>query len=225
VSDGLRTVQGELTDISVGGCRVLADEAFPVDTDCRLAFTLPDGTHIDGVSIAVCNCARYGSRHSLGCTFSDRDELAWNDIEFYVATTLTRVRGEAPGAASILILDAQPRSIHAARTMLEREGYDVATTQSAVDAFFMLRMHAPDLFLVNQAIPDMDAATLCATLRASRRFEALPIVIYGGNPAKAQPVLDAGANEYVEDLMPTPELRERIERYTDSENPPQAAAG
>ncbi len=225
ISDGTRTVLGELADMSVGGCRILADAPMPVDSDCKLTCTLPDGASIEGLSIAVCNCARSGSRHTLGCTFSDRDEMAWHDVEFYVATTLTRLRGEASDKSSVLILDADPKQIQTTRQMLDRAGYETAVTQSAVDAFFMLRMNSPEVLLFNQMLPDMDAATFCATLRASRRFEDLPIVVYGGDAASAQPAMDAGANEYLEALRPTPELADLVSRYADAPKTPQAAAG
>jgi len=225
LSDGTQTVAGELADMSIGGCRILADAPFPVDSDCKLSCTLPDGASIDGLSIAVCNCTRSGSRHTLGCTFSDRDEMAWHDVEFYVATTLTRLRGEAPAKASVLILDSNPRQIQTARHMLERTGYDIAVTQSAVDAFFMLRMHSPEILMINHAVPDMDAATFCATLRASRRFEELPIVVYGGDQSQVQATLDAGASEHLAALTSSPETADLIARYAEQPEPPQAAIG
>ena len=46
-----------------------------------------------------------------------------------------------------------------------------------------------------------------------------------GRAISTQPALDAGAHGFVPELAPTPELRECIERYTGSENPPQAAMG
>jgi len=215
ISNGTETISGELADLSVGGCRILADAPLPVDSDCRLSCTLPDGASINGLSIAICNCTRSGKRYTLGCTFSDRDEMAWHDVEFYVATTLTRLRGEASGNSSVLILESDPRRIQTTRHMLERAGYDIAVTQSAVDAFFMLRMNSPELLLLNQVVPDMDAKTLCTTLRASRRFEELPIVVYGGERADAQAALDAGANDHVAELSPSPELNDLIKRYAD----------
>lgn len=225
ISDSTRTVLGELADMSSGGCRILVDAPFPVDSDCKLTCTLPDGTNIDGLSIAICNCAQLGSRHTMGCTFIDRDEMAWHDVEFYVATTLTRLRGEAPDKSSVLIVDSDPKQIQTTRHMLERSGYDVAVTQSAVDAFFMLRMHSPKVLLVNLAVPDMNVETFCATLRASRRFEDLPIVVYGGKRSDAQAVLDAGVNAHVAALTPSTEIADLISRYADRPEPRQAATG
>ncbi len=225
IRNGSEIVGGELADMSVGGCRILADAALPVDSDCSLTCTLPDGADVENLSIAICNCTRSGSRYTLGCTFSDRDEMAWHDVEFYVATTLTRLRGEASDKASVLILDADPKQIQTSRQMLERAGYEIAVTQSAVDAFFMLRMNSPEILLFNQMLPDMEAATFCATLRATRRFEDLPIVVYGGDRSEAQGALDAGANDHVDALAPTPEMTDLISRYADAPKTPQAANG
>lgn len=225
ISDGEQTVLGELSDMSVGGCRILSDKPFPADSDCSLTCTLPDGASIVGLSIAVCNCTRTGTRHTLGCTFSDRDEMAWHDVEFYVATTLTRLRGQAPDKASVLILDPDPKQIQTTRHMLERAGYDISVTQSAVDAFFMLRMHSPEILLFNHALPDMEASTLCSTLRASRRFEDLPVVVYGCERADAQAALDAGANDHVATLTSSPEVADLVSRYIAESKPPQAATG
>jgi CheY-like chemotaxis protein len=223
ISDGSQTITGELADMSVGGCRILSDAALPVDSDCKLSCTLPDGADISGLSIAICNCTRSGKRYTLGCTFSDRDEMAWHDVEFYVATTLTRLRGESSDNSSVLILESDPQKIQTTRHMLERAGYDIAITQSAVDAFFMLRMNSPELLLVNQVVPDMDVATFCTTMRSSRRFEELPMIVYGGEQSNAQAALDAGANHHVAELSPTPELIDLVKRYANKEETQRSA--
>jgi CheY-like chemotaxis protein len=85
------------------------------------------------------------------------------------------------------------------RVILEGAGYDVMTAVDGSDGAARLTGDPVDLVLSDVEMPGMDGFTLTRTLRRTRGWENVPVVIMTsrGDEADKRAGLDAGANAYL----------------------------
>jgi CheY-like chemotaxis protein len=85
------------------------------------------------------------------------------------------------------------------RVILEGAGYEVVTAVDGLDGASRLRQDPVDLVLSDVEMPGMDGFTLTRTLRATRGWEDVPVVIMTsrGDVADQRAGLDAGASAYL----------------------------
>ncbi len=128
-----------------------------------------------------------------------------------VAAGLGRVQGSAvaslqddSGQSSaaprrILVVDDSITTRTLEQSVLEAAGYDVITAVDGDDGWRLLQERGADLVLTDVEMPRMDGFTLCETIRASKRFAQLPVIIVTSLEAPEQRTrgLDAGADAYV----------------------------
>jgi len=85
------------------------------------------------------------------------------------------------------------------RTILEGAGYDVVTAVDGLDGAGRLQQTPVDLVLSDVEMPGMDGFTLTRTIRRTRGWENVPVVIMTsrGDDADKRAGLDAGADAYL----------------------------
>jgi CheY-like chemotaxis protein len=85
------------------------------------------------------------------------------------------------------------------RVILEGAGYDVLTAVDGLDGAARLSQDPVDLVVSDVEMPGMDGFTLTRTLRRTRGWEDVPVVIMTsrGDPADQRAGLDAGASAYL----------------------------
>ncbi|MGH8894131.1 MAG: hybrid sensor histidine kinase/response regulator [Actinomycetes bacterium] len=85
------------------------------------------------------------------------------------------------------------------RVILEAAGYDVVTAVDGLDGAARLGQDPVDLVLSDVEMPGMDGFTLTRTLRRTRGWEDVPVVIMTsrGDEADQRAGLDAGASAYL----------------------------
>ena len=85
------------------------------------------------------------------------------------------------------------------RVILEGAGYDVVTAVDGSDGAARLTGDPVDLVLSDVEMPGMDGFTLTRTIRRTRGWENVPVVIMTsrGDEADKRAGLDAGANAYL----------------------------
>ncbi len=85
----------------------------------------------------------------------------------------------------ILVIDDNLASSKLAENVLEQHfnGGDVLVAQRAVDAFDRFNIAQPDLILLNDALPDLDAETICYRLLNDPATAKVPVVLMAGDGA------------------------------------------
>lgn len=91
-----------------------------------------------------------------------------------------------PGFAyRLLVVDDDPRLLHASRLILEEKGYEVRAADDGFQALVELRRAAPDLIVSDLKMPNMSGFELLSVVR--RRFPHIPVIAlsgeYDGTPA------------------------------------------
>lgn len=101
--------------------------------------------------------------------------------------------------ARVLIVEDSVGVRELQRTILEGAGYEVVTAVDGLDGASHLALEPVDLVLSDVEMPGMDGFTLTRTLRGTRGWEDVPVVIMTsrGDEADQRAGLDAGASAYL----------------------------
>jgi CheY-like chemotaxis protein len=103
------------------------------------------------------------------------------------------------GRPRVLVVEDSVGVRELQRVILEGAGYDVTTAVDGLDGASRLRDEPVDLVLSDVEMPGMDGFTLTRTIRATRGWEDVPVVIMTsrGDEADQRAGLDAGASAYL----------------------------
>ncbi len=103
------------------------------------------------------------------------------------------------GRARVLVVEDSIGVRELQRTILESAGYDVVTAVDGLDGASRLQSSPVDLVLSDVEMPGMDGFTLTRTIRKTRGWENVPVVIMTsrGDDADKRAGMDAGADAYL----------------------------
>jgi chemotaxis protein histidine kinase CheA len=103
------------------------------------------------------------------------------------------------GRPTVLVVEDSIGVRELQRVILEGAGYQVVTAVDGLDGAARLKEEPVDLVLSDVEMPGMDGFTLTRTLRATRGWEDVPVVIMTsrGDEADQRAGLDAGASAYL----------------------------
>jgi len=110
-----------------------------------------------------------------------------------------REQAEGHGRARVLVVEDSLGVRELQRSILEGAGYDVVTAVDGLDGAARLQGGPVDLVLSDVEMPGMDGFTLTRTIRRTRGWENVPVVIMTsrGDDADKRAGLDAGADAYL----------------------------
>ncbi|HYJ76917.1 MAG TPA: response regulator, partial [Actinomycetes bacterium] len=121
-----------------------------------------------------------------------------------VAALATRQAAQLPGQRAgarprVLVVEDSVGVRELQRVILEGAGYEVLTAVDGTDGAARLTDDPVDLVLSDVEMPGMDGFTLTRTLRRTRGWEDVPVVIMTsrGDAADQRAGLDAGASAYL----------------------------
>jgi DNA-binding response OmpR family regulator len=99
----------------------------------------------------------------------------------------------------ILVVDDDEKHLQTTREILEFEGFDVVTHNSAFRTTEMVKQVSPDLVLLDVNMPGLSGDRLCSLLRANSVGQMLPILFYSSNDEDSlrKSVQQHGASGYV----------------------------
>jgi DNA-binding response OmpR family regulator len=109
----------------------------------------------------------------------------------------------------ILVVDDEPAMVGALGALLGQAGHRIVAAYDGDEALRRFRDDAPDLVLLDLAMPGMDGATVC---RRIRETSETPIIVVSGERDRAATVelLDLGADDYVRKPFRADELLARV---------------
>jgi two-component system chemotaxis sensor kinase CheA len=104
-----------------------------------------------------------------------------------------------PATRRILVVDDSITTRTLEQSILEAAGYEVTTAVDGSDAWRALQERGADLVLADIEMPRMDGFALCEAIRASKRFQQLPVVLVTAleSPEHRARGLEVGADAYI----------------------------
>ena len=99
----------------------------------------------------------------------------------------------------ILVVDDQPINVQLLKRKLERSELDVSTANNGLEALEQVRLHKPDLILLDLMMPDMDGIEVCERLQASSETRSIPVIFVTARTTKENKLegLAVGAVDYI----------------------------
>ena len=115
----------------------------------------------------------------------------------------------------ILIVDDNPINLKLACDVLQAAGFCVSRAADAEEAQDVLARVAPDLILMDIALPGMDGLSLTRLLKADPQFKNIPIVALTAFAMKGddQKALDAGCCGYICKPIETRNLARQVHSF------------
>ena len=112
--------------------------------------------------------------------------------------------------AAILVVDDDPPIRRMLQRTLEAEGYEVGTAADGAAALASMERSAPDLVVLDVAMPGLDGLAVCRRVRA--KGLAVPILLLTARDEVEARVagLDAGADDYLTKPFAAEELLARL---------------
>jgi len=99
----------------------------------------------------------------------------------------------------ILVVDDSITTRTLEQSILEAAGYDVLTAVDGADGWKALQEHGCDLVVADVEMPRMDGFGLCETIRGSKRFTRVPVILVTAleTPEHRARGLEVGADAYL----------------------------
>jgi len=119
------------------------------------------------------------------------------------------------GMYKILVVDHDTQMLELIRQLLEREGYDVLTAETAQHALALLKTERPHLFIIDVMLPTVDGLAFCRQLRRDPRMKNQPIVFIAeeDSPSDISSALNAGGDDYIVKPFAVRELTARLRAH------------
>lgn len=113
--------------------------------------------------------------------------------------------------SKILVVDENLAASKLAESVLAQHfnGGDVMVAQRATDAFERFSIAQPDLILLNDTLPDLDAESVCYRLLNDPSTSTVPVVLMGGDSNKAAQLESRYSN--VMRVLPKPVTAESLQ--------------
>ncbi|MHA6642683.1 response regulator [Mesorhizobium sp. A623] len=102
-------------------------------------------------------------------------------------------------SASVLIADDDPNILLALSYLMRREGHDVRTATDGQETLDAIALAVPDLLLLDLMMPKANGYDVCRTLRASRAYDGVRIIMLTAKGREADQIagLALGADAYI----------------------------
>jgi signal transduction histidine kinase len=114
-----------------------------------------------------------------------------------------------------LLVDDAPNNLRLLARMLEEHGYEVRTVTSGAAALTSVALEAPDLVLLDIAMPDMNGYEVCAHLRANPHTRMIPVIFVSALDEALDKVraFDVGGVDYISKPFHTQEVLARVRTH------------
>ena len=99
----------------------------------------------------------------------------------------------------ILVVDDEPNVIHLARTMLEKEGYWIASASDGDEALRLLERESIDLVLLDLLMPGKSGLEVCKIIKEQPKTRNIPVVMFNalGREVDGKLASWAGADAHI----------------------------
>lgn len=122
----------------------------------------------------------------------------------------------------ILVIDDHSETLRLITLVLERHGFIVSTATNGQAGIQRALTILPDLILLDIMMPMMSGIDVCRALRAEKRLDNIPIVMFSARSQieDKNDAYAAGADEYIVKPTRPQELIERVQAIIDKQHKP-----
>lgn len=113
---------------------------------------------------------------------------------------------------SVLIVEDDQSIVTLLQYTLEKEGYEVRTTDDGEEALLLADERKPDLIILDWMLPGLSGIQICDRFRKSAETSKIPIIMLSARGEEGDRIegLDRGADDYLTKPFSPKELMSRI---------------
>jgi CheY-like chemotaxis protein len=154
-----------------------------------------------------------GRPAGVGIAFCEPLRIADRLFAVTIERLIREHRERAPAAAvHILVADADPRLLARMSSELAAAGFAVTTANSGVEALAACFRRAPDVILLDRALPVIDGYRVLSTLEVDPQFARIPVIVTSSDLADLAPAFDRGALDFIAKPFTATEVVARARR-------------
>ena len=118
----------------------------------------------------------------------------------------------AEKAATVLIIDDDPRIRAALRSLLEHDGHNVHEATGGLHGLETAEAIRPDVVLLDLAMPGINGVETCRRLKASPSTATVPVIMVTGSAEREDRIagIDAGATDFLTKPVDSQDVRLRV---------------
>jgi len=126
-----------------------------------------------------------------------------------------QIKDSNKGAASVLVVDDNPRNLKVLCELLTAEGYRARPAISGDVAIKIVRVTLIDLILLDIRMPDMDGYEVCRRLKSEPKTAEIPIIFISAMDSVEDKVqaFDHGGVDYITKLFQVKEVLARVNTH------------
>lgn len=114
----------------------------------------------------------------------------------------------------ILVVDDDEGILEALKVMLEIEGYNVETSQTADRLRRLDDANPPQLILLDVLLSGEDGRELCKVLKRDNRTKDIPVIMISAHPTARSGALASGAEDFISKPFEMDQMLEKVAQYT-----------
>jgi CheY-like chemotaxis protein len=116
-------------------------------------------------------------------------------------------------SSRILVVDDQPINVQMLKRKLERGGLEVTTASNGLEALEQVKLHKPDLILLDLMMPDMDGIEVCERLQERSDTRSIPVIFVTARTSKESKLegLSVGAVDFITKPLDLDETLARVQ--------------
>ena len=117
----------------------------------------------------------------------------------------------------IMMVDDDPEALRMYRNLFERRGFVMLGAPDANSALEMLQESAPDIFILDVMMPEVNGVQLCQQIRELPEHAHTPVLILSawGDPKTVEATFAAGANDYLVKPITPQRLQAKVNELLD----------
>ena len=119
---------------------------------------------------------------------------------------------------SIMIVDDNSELVSLYSIMFERQGYRVLKAMNGASALQILEDSAPDLFILDIMMPEINGIELCRRIRALPQHEETPVIFLSAysDTEIVEKTFAAGANDFARKPIDLQDLEAKVHKLLGS---------
>jgi DNA-binding response OmpR family regulator len=114
--------------------------------------------------------------------------------------------------ATIYLVDDDPSVRDIFRIILKGAGYEVVMFESGKDLLKNAE-DLPDLFILDQNLPDMNGLDICKGLKGNHKTKHIPVIIVSATPDLEIQIKEVCADDYLKKPLTKKDLLSTIANY------------
>lgn len=202
--------QGQISDLSAGGCSLESGTLLDIGTVIRVTFSLPDGGRVCSRRVRVRSCQGLDSGNfTYGCQF-EREHRMDHSIKMLVARNAAHRLGVPIPHHQLVVLARGESEFDLIQRSLVGAPVEVVASSGLLDLGARLAASNPGGMIISAEHAELEIGHVIRLLRNTTPCAEMPLAVYGGSPAQREAALAAGATVALKSLAQLDDFRKLL---------------